>query len=263
MSTGGGIPLIRNDLAIYGVVTSVIDPMTFIMDSLAGSGAGSYINGYFVFVLRESTGQGNAPQGENQPVSAFDNVTGQITIGAPFTSPLLVGDEILLIHSSLGQPPNWARTFAVGAILCQDFWSSPASLITLNNAPADVSLPSVLTNINAINMVQASLMFKFRLIENTNVGANGLDGIQSIAIQDPVGLAWTTAITFPAGFFAMPLTAREGGDVIIGAINIASVIQNAFMSNIFPIRWTQALALANDLNFNDIQMGIRVWFTLG
>jgi hypothetical protein len=100
MTTGGGIPVIRYDLAHFGVVTSVTSPTVFTIAGLAGFGLGAFV-GYSVYVLRKGTGTGLAPQGEAQIVTAYVNSSGQFTITAGFTVPIAVGDEILAVHPAI------------------------------------------------------------------------------------------------------------------------------------------------------------------
>jgi len=105
MGQAGGVPLgINQGLCYKGAVSA---PGTvansFIVPAFAGLGTGKFdgaTNPYQCFVMRKGTGTGLAPQGEKQPVTAFNSVTGQITTTA-FTVAVAVGDEILLIHPDL------------------------------------------------------------------------------------------------------------------------------------------------------------------
>lgn len=103
--TGGGLTVVRYDLAMYALVTSVTSPTVFTCTGLAGQKAGQYI-GYSALVLRDAGGAGAAPQNEKQLVTAFPGTTGQITIAAGYTVPIAVGDEILLLHPSVASSFN-------------------------------------------------------------------------------------------------------------------------------------------------------------
>lgn len=106
MTTGGGIPLIRYDLAKYARVTAVTSATVFTCDGLVGSG--SELIGYSACVLRDAGGAGAAPQGQKQLVTAFVGTSGQITIAAGYTAPIAVGDDLLLLHPSVASSFNLA-----------------------------------------------------------------------------------------------------------------------------------------------------------
>ena len=102
--TGGGVPVIRYDLVHYGRVTSIISPTVFISAGLAGFGNGAFAGAtapYSVFVFRDIGGLGAPPQGELQTITNYVSATGQITVAIAFTTPLQVGDEILVVHPSI------------------------------------------------------------------------------------------------------------------------------------------------------------------
>ncbi|MFA5377989.1 MAG: hypothetical protein WC455_19720 [Dehalococcoidia bacterium] len=98
--TGGGIPVIRYDLAHFGIVTSVTSPTIFTVAGLAGFGVGAFI-GYSVYINRKATGTGLAPQGETQAITAYVNLSGQFTIAAGYTVSIAVGDEVLVVPTAL------------------------------------------------------------------------------------------------------------------------------------------------------------------
>lgn len=102
---GDGLPVIRYDLAMYGLVTRVISPTVFICQGLAGQPAGQFI-GYSAEVLIDAGGAGAAPHGEKQLVTAFVTGTGQITIAAGFSVSIAVNDVILLLHPSIASAYN-------------------------------------------------------------------------------------------------------------------------------------------------------------
>ena len=164
--------------------------------------------------------------------------------------------------------PNWKQE-AVNQRnrirLTLDFWSAPQEEVAIPAAPAS-------QNFNAVTVVglpagavitRAVVMFKFRVIENSNAAANGLDGAQHIEIQDDGGGAWTPAISLAANLFTMGATInlREGGDVLIGDHDVAGA---GFVDgdDTYNIRWTDAHALQASLLFNDVQVGIRVFYSV-
>ncbi|GAI83426.1 unnamed protein product [marine sediment metagenome] len=104
-------------------------------------------------------------------------------------------------------------------------------------------------------------MFKFRMIENhTYAGANALDGAQAIQVRPTAG-AYTDAINFVTGQFALAQDTREGGDVIIGAIDIAGS-GKVEANGVYDFQWDEAWAEETGINFNDVQVGLRIWYSV-
>jgi len=98
-------------LCYYGVVTAVPVAGQFTIPTLAGLGAGKFIdlglvNQYYAFVFRDAAG-GIPPQGESQPVTNYATATGNFVANA-FTVPVDIGDEIIIIHPFLARIMNFA-----------------------------------------------------------------------------------------------------------------------------------------------------------
>ncbi|GAI73902.1 unnamed protein product, partial [marine sediment metagenome] len=105
-------------------------------------------------------------------------------------------------------------------LFTMDFWSLPQEEVAIPAAPAaDQPLPSVTVEDlpDGATIVRAIAMFKFRMVENSNPAPNKLAGAQEIQIAASVD-----AINFVADQFTIAAETREGGDVIIGAIDIAA-----------------------------------------
>lgn len=104
---GGGTPVIRYDLVKHGTVTAVISATQFRVDELAGYPDGYFassgiIVGWGIYVLRDTRSTlalVAPPQGEQTFVLTSAN-DGTITHLA-FTVPMIVGDEILLLHPNI------------------------------------------------------------------------------------------------------------------------------------------------------------------
>jgi hypothetical protein len=100
---GGPGPAPTEGLVYYGVVDDVPGGNQFTIGGLAGLGAGKF-NGatspYYAFVLRQNLGAAAPPQGEQQPITAYNTATGAFTTAA-FTAPVTVGDEILILHPNI------------------------------------------------------------------------------------------------------------------------------------------------------------------
>ncbi len=143
-------------------------------------------------------------------------------------------------------------------VLCSmDFWSLSQEEVAVVQAAGDKGLPSVtVADLPAgATIVRAIAMFKFRMVENhTYAGENSLDGAQEIQVAASVD-----AINFVTGQFTLAETTREGGDVIIGLIDISGTV-NA--NGAYAFHWDLAKAVQTGINFNDIQMGIRIWYSV-
>ena len=135
-------------LVYYGVVTDVPFANTFTIPTLAGLGAGKFIEitlttPYYAFVFRDTAGGGAAPQGEYQPITAYDTGGGTFTTPA-FTVPVGIGDEILIVHPFLAKIMNFAG-------LPPHVGTTPGAWQT---AEADiVSIGAVLTNYKLHSLV--------------------------------------------------------------------------------------------------------------
>jgi hypothetical protein len=141
-----------------------------------------------------------------------------------------------------------------------DYWSSLQQLVQIPAVAADVALPDIvvtgLPSTATIN--RAEVIFAFGGKENTNAAANALTNQQSIQIRINTPGPWTNAITFPAGFFALPLTSGLlGGDAPIGSIDVSSVVVG---NGTYNLQWHNALANFASIDFTDCQVGLRIWY---
>ena len=142
-------------------------------------------------------------------------------------------------------------------LFSMDFWSLPQEEVAVTGAAGDKALPSVTVGDlpGDATIVRAIAMFKFRMVENhTYAGVNSLDGAQEIQVEGAVD-----AINFVTGQFTLAETTREGGDVVIGVIDIAATV-NA--NGAYAFHWDLAKALQTGINFNDVQCGIRLWYSV-
>jgi hypothetical protein len=148
-----------------------------------------------------------------------------------------------------------------------DFWSDPLEEAQINAAGVTVSLPVV--TIDSIpagaTILRAIAMFKFRMVGNTNAAANKLNGgtaaatSQVIQVRDDTPGAWIDAINFADDQFGLDAETREGGDVCIGSINISSIVSG---NDGYEFQWLLGRADLDFISFNDVQVGIRVWYSV-
>jgi hypothetical protein len=148
-----------------------------------------------------------------------------------------------------------------------DFWSDPVEEIQINAAGVTISLPAVPIDglPSGATILRAIAMFKFRMAENTNAAANKLNGgtvagtSQVIQVRDDTPGAWIDAINFADDQFGLDGEIREGGDVCIGSIDISGIVVG---NDIYEFQWLLGRADLDFLNFNDVQVGIRVWYSV-
>jgi len=142
-----------------------------------------------------------------------------------------------------------------------DFWSDPAAEAQINAAGITVALPGVTVDglPAGATVLRAIAMFKFRMIENTNAAANKLNGPQAIQVRDDSPGAWGGAINFVDDQFGLNGDIREGGDVCIGSIDISNIVDG---NDGYEFQWLLGKADLDFIVFSDIQMGIRVWYSI-
>ena len=152
-------------------------------------------------------------------------------------------------------------------LLSMDFWSDPIEEVQVNAAGVTVTLPGItIDEIPAgATVLRAIAMLKFRMVENTNAAANKLNGgtvadtSQVIQVRDDTPGAWIDAINFVDDQFGLDGETREGGDVCIGSIDISSIVIG---NDIYEFQWLLGRADMDFISFNDVQIGIRVWYAV-
>jgi len=149
-------------------------------------------------------------------------------------------------------------------LFSMDFWSNPVEekIVTAAQVTAAVGAPVVVADLPAgATIDRAIVMMKFRMVENTNAAENSLDctAIQPIQVDDSVNTGWVTAIDFVDEQFKIAATTREGGDVLIGDNDVATRVDG---NDTYDFQWLNAKAHLANIQFNDIQMGIRIWYSV-
>jgi hypothetical protein len=148
-------------------------------------------------------------------------------------------------------------------LFVMDFWSDMMEEIAVTGAQSTIALPTVTVAslpAGAI-IVRAIGIFKFRMVENTNPAANKLDAAAPLPIQfdDSVATGYVTAIDFVDDAFSLAASTRESGDVIIGDNNISARVDG---NDVYSCRWLNAKADLANLQFNDCQIGLRIWYSV-
>ena len=163
---------------------------------------------------------------------------------------------------------NWLQRL-FGRQSSLDFWSEGLEEVELGDgaAGATVALPDITVADlpTDATVVVAKVMFKFGAKENTFAGVNKLNGAtvaltsQVIQIRSDAPTAYADAINFPDDFFTLANTAREGADVIIGSVNVAAIVDG---NDTYNLRWLLGRADQDNLRFNDVQVGLRLWYSV-
>ena len=156
-------------------------------------------------------------------------------------------------------------------LFSMDFWSDPKEEVQLDgDVAATIALGTVtIADLpGGATIVRAIAMFKFRMIENVHATiANKLDGAtvantsQVIQVADDTPGTYYDAINFVADQFGLAAETREGGDVLIGSIDISGA-GKVDANDGYLFRWLLALADEDYLIFNDVQVGLRIWYSV-
>jgi len=150
------------------------------------------------------------------------------------------------------------------ALYSMDFWSNPVEekAVTAAQVTAAVGAAVVVADLpDGATIVRAIVMFKFRMVENTNVAENSLDctAVQPIQVDDAASTGWVTAIDFVDEQFKIAASSRESGDVCIGDNDVSARVDG---NDTYDFQWLNARAHLANIQFNDIQMGIRIWYSV-
>lgn len=149
-------------------------------------------------------------------------------------------------------------------LFSMDFWSDLVEEVAVTGAqttPAITGGNVVVVGVPG-TVTRAVVMMKFRMVENTHATiANKLDAASALPMQvDNVGNdGWLTCIDFVDDAFHLAAVTREGGDVIIGDIDVKARVDG---DDTYDFQWLNAKADQNNLQFNDVQMGIRIWYSV-
>jgi hypothetical protein len=143
-----------------------------------------------------------------------------------------------------------------------DLWSNYAAQISLGTVASNFPLPSITIAgmPGQLVIIRAAILIKFRVIENTNALVNSLSGAQNIQVMQATGGTWFTGMPFAGVEFSVPGTTREAGDAFSGSRDVSSQIPPN--GGVVNFQWALGLAAHNNLNFNDIQVGLRIWYSV-
>ena len=133
------------------------------------------------------------------------------------------------------------------------FFSVQQEAVIVTDGATDLALPSVVLPNIAGTIVWVYAGFTFRMVENTNAGANKLNGAQYIQVNNAAeGL--DNAIAFVDDQFSIAASTREGGTTIVGNLNMQASAHPIDAFNVtVTFQWTDADADLPNIEFNDVQ----------
>lgn len=143
-----------------------------------------------------------------------------------------------------------------------DFWSEVVEEVQLGATASDVAITGgnvVVVLPTGVTITRAMALFKFRAVENTHATlANEIEATtQDIEVKESVAGTFTDAIDITQGAFKIAAATREGGDVLIGDIDVKAEVDG---DGTYAFQWNDAESTRDNLNFNDVQVGLRVYF---
>jgi len=273
--TAAAYAIVNSGQSFRGAVTAIPGANQFTIGTLAGLGAGIFIDAntpWYAYVFRDNGGLAAAPQGETRLITGYVTATGAFTTAA-FSSAVEAGDDMIImsaylsntidthtvvdnihdtdlpdVHTDIGTvhtDVDAVRARTDRLEITKAFFGPCLIVGTVDTTHTDIALGSVtLPNIaGTITHVYAG--FKFRMIENTNVAANKLNGAQEIQVDT------VDAINFVDHQFGVAASTREGGDCIIGAVDLVATVD--VFNHAYAFVWDEPLSEVDSLVFNDIQ----------
>jgi hypothetical protein len=257
--TAAAYSIVNSGLGFRGIVTAAVAGVSFTVGTLAGLGAGLFLDAtspWYAYVLRDAGGASAAPQGDYRKVTGYTTASGLFTTAA-FSAAVDVGDDVIIISNVLWNIIDTKTDTATirqrtdNLLVTRAFFSPSLIVATVDTSHTDIALPSVtLPNIAGV-IVHVYAGVKFRMVENMNVAANKLNGAQEIQVRVDTPGAWADCINFVDHQFGVAASTREGGDCIVGYTDLVGTV-TAF-NDIYEFQWDEPLSEVDSLLFNDVQ----------
>ena len=161
-----------------------------------------------------------------------------------------IKSDVTSILNSIGKQPSII-----------DLWSPYLASMSLETVPDTMVLPSItIAGLPAgVTIARAIMMLKFRKLGDSSGSDNRVNGAQNIQASGDGGTTWVTGIALGGDEFFCVASAVETGDVMMGTDDIKS--QVPANGAVMQFQWTDALAAELSLDFYDIQVGLRIWYT--
>lgn len=167
------------------------------------------------------------------------------------------------LYGILGNPAQTLSAMLGHIVSSMDFWGDITEELQLTSVlQANLAFGGnvVIAGIPAgATITRVVVMFLWRALENTHATiANKLQGAQNIEVNFAGG-AFIDAIALADDLFGVAIATREMGSALLGAIDVKATVTG---NGTCTFRIDAARADQNNLQFNDLQMGIRVYFTV-
>jgi hypothetical protein len=216
---------------------------------LAGYGEDYFNVGWKMCILQNVNSAGNAPENEWREITNYVTATGTFTTTA-FSANVQESDYIMVARDEFAKLARYQHVTT--------YFSDTDDSITCKTDSSDLTLPSVvLPNITG-TIVSAFAGIKFRIIENTNGAGNGLNGAQDIQVKESAAGAYMDAINLVDNQWLLPASTREGGDVVVGDIDV--VAQVAAFNKTYNFIIDNNDVDQADLNLIDVQTFLIVYW---
>jgi hypothetical protein len=262
--------LLRSLIAKEGVTTAAgaVGKTSLIDTALIG--VNDYLTGKTVVLLTDVAAK------EDKVITGFNSGTGEVTFGAmsaqvaagvsyivlnianPGSSLITVIANVASIKTQTDKTPKFSFTMVAD-------WSPSQLTATIPAAAGTLTLPSVvLAGLPAgATIVKAKAYLTSRLISNTNVAGNSLNGAtvaatsQVVQIQKGAG-AWNDAIVFIDAEFSQAGLVGEGG-IFKPSVDLSAVITG---NDTYNFQWLLARAQLDAIVLQGVKIAIQVSYTL-
>lgn len=141
-----------------------------------------------------------------------------------------------------------------------DLWSG-FDVIEIDTTESTKALPSI--TIAGVpeesTLIRAVAVIKFRTLSEWADHDAALREAQQIQARKAIDGFWVTGIELLNNQLRCPASAREFGDVLIGTQDIAGQVPPN--GEVIEFQWLNARVWDGELHLEDLQMGVRIWFT--
>lgn len=151
-----------------------------------------------------------------------------------------------------------------------DFWSAPADLVTVTSTPTDIDFPNIVVSglPSGLTIQRVVLIFTCRAIKDTSAVANYINGAsKTIRIKKSTS-SWGSqdlvGITFDNQSLYCDASTKESGLPIIGDTDVKAEVDGNATYNVESNQTNRSdaiVALGNDLEIYDVQVGVRVYYS--